>query len=462
MDRLPVEITANIITYFIADVRGSYDSDMGSDGGPAPSLAPYASVSRVWQHCVEAVTFAHITLTLERLASPLAAQALTPERLYRFVRSVHVDVLLPLYDERARHRIEDDADKAANDAVFTDVVRKVFALLSSASASGMGVQQLVVADVATTDYRPKIELSLTARCLSDTKQPEARYVTNIRYEGSYLELRPAAGESVEDVANRLPEVHCIPKFHMSGLEKVDWELCDNERRDAGLRKRLRAEFAETLPMLPSSLRDFKLRLALHKLSQRLVCFTLVAEVGREAIWPSGPAVLNHRHVPFWPIISRYSIDPGAIAPSGEWRFRQRTGGSADSEDEIDSPDSDYSGPPGDEILYPFREEHDLDLVGPFMPALRDMHFSLSPPVGTDRCLSIWYDVTDNVSPDIDCRVGMGHRQLARRGAKLVFECEPVFYLDQEMIQAWREAAKSHTGTESGLQMFTTDYRWQAY
>jgi hypothetical protein len=289
MDRLPVEITTNIIRHFIANVRGNSESDMGNQGSPAPSLASHATVSRVWQHCIEAVTFANITLTRERLASPLVAQALTPERVCRFVRSVHVDVLLPEYDETARREIEDDNDKAANNTVFTDVVRKVFALLSPASGmctdainsgrdggdgGGRGsLQQPAGVGVATTDYRPKIHLSMEALCLSDTKQLEARYLTSIRYEGSYLDLRLAAGESVQDVANNLPELHCISKFcvwdyanklhpasspcrgchrhfapralcllasKMSGLQKVHWVLCDNERRDVGLRKRLRA------------------------------------------------------------------------------------------------------------------------------------------------------------------------------------------------------------------------------
>jgi hypothetical protein len=230
----------------------------------------------------------------------------------------------------------------------------------------------------------------------------------------------------------------------------------------------------------------RLSLALHILSRRLACFALAAEVGPEVMWPSGPTVLNHRHhhhhqqqqqeqqqqkqhqrededkpsVPFWPIMKHYSIDPGAIAPSGEWRFRQRTDG---SEYSIDSPDSEYSGPPGDEISYQFREEHDLDVVGPLllavaraagqMPALRDMHFSLSPPVGSDNWLKIWYDVTDNGPPPLD------H---GRRGARLIVECEPAFYPDKETMQAWRETAKGHTGTESSLEVLITDYKWVPY
>jgi hypothetical protein len=190
MGHLPNEIIANIISHLEPKRYSDGSYTIGSRAHDFPALAPYATVSRASQQRVEATTFARITLTPARLASPLAAQALTPDRVRRFVRSVHVDVLLPPYDQQARGRLEDEVDRARNDDVFTDVVRKIFGLLAPASESPMAIggdggyeagdgdqqqqQQQYQHTGVDADYRPKIRLSLTARCLSDIKDLKAR------------------------------------------------------------------------------------------------------------------------------------------------------------------------------------------------------------------------------------------------------------------------------------------------
>lgn len=259
MDRLPQELTAIIISHLPDDKQTS----------PPRSLAPYATVSSKWQQPVEAMTFAHVTLTPARLASPLAAQALTAGRVRRFVRRVDVDVLLPPYGEEARGRRENDEEKDACNAMFTYVVRKVFALLSlpAEDARGSGDH--------SGGYRPRIWLSMEAHCLSDQEDMKTRWdrqdsglastedIFGERYEGSYLDLRPVAGNSVQEEAEALPDLPCISTFQvfagpfcqcryfapralcliasrMSGLEVIHWNLCDNEKRDVHLRQDLRA------------------------------------------------------------------------------------------------------------------------------------------------------------------------------------------------------------------------------
>lgn len=130
MVKLSEEITANIISR-LSEQQTDDTDDQGSGDSHSRSLTQYAAVSRSWQARIEAKTFAHITLTPARLASPLAAQALSPSRVHRFVRSVKVDVWLPPYSENARTRREGDEEKLTNDRAFKDVIRKVFALLSS-------------------------------------------------------------------------------------------------------------------------------------------------------------------------------------------------------------------------------------------------------------------------------------------------------------------------------------------
>jgi hypothetical protein len=299
MDRLPEEIIAMIITHLAADPPNHHHH--GNPGAAPPrttGLAAYAAVSRRWQPRIEALTFAHITLTPARLASPLAARALTPDRVRRLVRSIYLEVLLPPYDEAARRRVEDDAERAANDAVFTDAVRRLFALLAAAGAG--------------EDYRPKIHLSLAARCESDMDDWEGRHrrrpvsptaprdLFERRYESSYLDLKLAPpGQPAGSEAEALPEVHCIlgfgvqridsPLLHyrhfapralclmasrMSGLEQVYWVLRDKEKRDVGLRKKLRA--GQSTPRFPL-LCVVDLFLFLPRLLWRYLTWYLVTE-----------------------------------------------------------------------------------------------------------------------------------------------------------------------------------------
>ncbi|KAL2016831.1 hypothetical protein VTK56DRAFT_2954 [Thermocarpiscus australiensis] len=534
MARLPNEIMANIISHLAAGYsRRDGDGDDDSEDSGRFALAPYATVSRGWQQRVEAATFALITLTPARLASPLAAQALTPDRVRRFVCSVHVDVVLPPYDEQARGRREDEADRAVNDGAFTDVVRRAFGLLASPAAMADSDAQAVIPgggrrggddgghevdDGARqqhqragveADYRPRIRLSMSARCVSDTEDLEARKwryrvcadrpndIFDTRYESSYLDLRPAAGKSVQDEAEALPELHCIQEFHveatvraqpryfapralclvasrMPGLERVRWELCDNEKRDVALRKRLRADFARTLQALPSSLQHFyllydrrepldhsfqtrsildetgrdnddKLSLALHTLSQRLETFFLMADVGTEFLWPSERMAPDHHQQqdsdPLWPRMRRYSIN---LAPSRRQAsgFFERDPDASESESDSDSDFSYISSRvvPGNEREDPFRDKLDPDAARAWllaaargarrMPALWTTSFILNPPISCGQQLHVRYTAMANS---------------ARGGgtAELLVESHPLFTPDEE-------AAEVHTGAESGL------------
>ncbi|KAL2132758.1 hypothetical protein VTI74DRAFT_3413 [Chaetomium olivicolor] len=268
---------------------------------------------------------------------------------------------------------------------------------------------------------------------------------------------------------------------MLGLESVNRELCDNEKRDVALRKRLRAVFADALQALPSSLRHSQLlydrrppldhsfqtpsildemdgdnndrvSIALHKLSQRLTTFYLVdTVVGPEILWPLERTAPEKKD-PLWPRMRRYSINPGPIAPSGKWLFER----DPDASDyESDSSDSEVSSgvAPGDEREDHFREKLDADAANALllaaaraarrMPALWKMDIVLNPPIGGSQ-LVVGYTAMANA---------------ARGGtplAELVVESHPVFHPDEEVVQAWREAAGEHTGAESGLALVVRD------
>ncbi|KAG7290932.1 hypothetical protein NEMBOFW57_000937 [Staphylotrichum longicolle] len=419
MTYLPPEIVANIISHLTAKGSSDATGDNGENNEKL-ALAPYATVSRAWQQSIEATTFAHITLTPARLASPLAAPALTPDRVRRFVRSIVVHVALPPYDVEARARREDEADRAKNDAVFTEVVRRLFGLLAPAAESQTtiaggqdGQQQPVRADA---NYRPNITLYMFASCVSDKENMDRRIhpwslygradadIYEARWESSYLDLRAAAGKSVQDEAEALPELRCIQ------------DILDESGGD-------------------------KLSLAFHKLSQRLTSFDLIADVGPEILWPLEQTQGND---PLWPKMRRYNILHSAIAPSGQWRYL-RSDSNDDGDDDDDewdaaSSETDPVALPGDEKEDHFRSKLDREAVDPLllaaaraarrMPALSHMFFSLDEPAGAGRL-------------EVDYTVKQGTAQLE-------FECHPLFNPDEEVLQIWRETEKEHVGAESGL------------
>lgn len=308
MANLPEELIANIISHVLGqqtDGLAAYWHDNGECH--RPSLARYAAVSRSWQARIEPRTFAYITLTPARVASPLAVQALSPIRVQHFVRTVKAVVLLPPYAEDARTRREDSEEKLANDRAFTDFIRNIFALLSSplpAVEQPLGnpggdnagdARQQEQQGFGLPAYRPKIKFCMTAGCVSDKEDLAGRrYRKNVkaistgdifeaRYESSYLDLSPAAGRTVRDEAEALPQLLCISDFYvqatqapgrrlfapralcllasrMPGLNGITWDLCDNEKRDLALRKGLRAGkliiFISSVPCNPQQLANY--------------------------------------------------------------------------------------------------------------------------------------------------------------------------------------------------------------
>lgn len=273
MNRLPDEIIGMIISYL-----PDPPPETPSKRPPPPSLklAPYAIISSQWQHPVEALTFRHIVLTPARLVSPLSAQALKPSRLCRLVRSVHVDLLLRPYDVAAEGRRENEMEKDMSNGMFTHAMRRLFFLLSPPGTDAWAGR--------SGGYHPRIHLSMAAPFISEPDEINAmRRLVEIhdapservfggRYEGSYLDLRPPEGRSVQDLMDALPELPWLSRFEveasprtgyryfapralclmaskMPGLNRIHWELCDNEKMDAELRKKLRAGMYRSSPLL---------------------------------------------------------------------------------------------------------------------------------------------------------------------------------------------------------------------
>lgn len=189
----------------------------------------------------------------------------------------------------------------------------------------------------------------------------------------------------------------------------------------------------------------KLSVALRKLSHRLGSFTLLADVGPEIFWPSETERREDTAQPRWPTMRKYSITPGPIDPSGEWRYR-RAPDYSDTDDDEGSMDSMLAyeasiAAPGDDWEDPFREELDGDAVGQLllaaaraaacMPKLFSMSFTMNPPARGDE-LDFFYTARR--------KAGVGV-------PKLCIGSHPVYHPDEEVLNLWREAARVNVGAE---------------
>ena len=210
----------------------------------------------------------------------------------------------------------------------------------------------------------------------------------------------------------------------------------------------------------------KLSLALHKLSHRLVSFSLLADVGPEILWPSALTVDGTKSSPPWQLMQQYSISPGAIAPSGRWLYVRRSDASEYESDDDDDSDalswtSDMQPGPGNEKEDSFREQLDPDAAGPWlvaaaraasrMPEPRSISFKLNPP-GFGFQLNVQYSVTQNTAHST-------HGYSAGTGlilAKLTIETHPILNPDERVMQAWREAARKLKGNKSHLVLAIKD------
>lgn len=112
-------------------------------------------------------------------------------------------------------------------------------------------------------------------------------------------------------------------------------------------------------------------MALRNLSQRLIYFTLIADIGNELFWPLETKQEGDKHQPQWPSRRRYSISAGLLTPSGELRFKRPADypdysdeGSLDSMQRYEA----EMAAPGDDMEDPFREELDRDAAGPLLLA----------------------------------------------------------------------------------------------
>lgn len=214
----------------------------------APSKLPlYATISRKWQHAVERRTFQAVTLEskdLEYFAKILSASRVA------FLSNLAYIVVLPSYSEEACGKIENWADRLANNEAFTQAIQDLFHILSSYQFStARSIRLSLIEPYSKTDphRRDPAKLDADQWKLAFGKRED---IWEKRYEHSYLELIDP---------DPLPAVRCISALIVSSsygrkiaphtavtilsqlynVETITWSLNDNERRFPLLRRQIR-------------------------------------------------------------------------------------------------------------------------------------------------------------------------------------------------------------------------------
>ncbi len=149
----------------------------------------------------------------------------------------------------------------------------------------------------------------------------------------------------------------------------------------------------------------------------------------------------------------YCVIPGDIALSGQWRLLPPDTDPDHTWEwqDIGSDASDDSAPLGDDWENPFRSRVDQGAANALllalargarrMPVLTDAEFLLgrAPGDGHRAGLQVLYAAKAGAAGG-----GSGTAELVIHGEPLAF------HPDEEVLQAWREAAEVHMGTESEL------------
>lgn len=436
---------------------------------------------------MEQQTFGRLYLTPDRVSHALAYEGLLNPARVSYIRSIHLDVLLASYDDAARQRVESDEDKRRNNETFSITIRRMLRLLGrlydnpreplSVDSRDAGQLTLILTAQSPSDPRPGDDF---VHRRQRTRKGLAKDLLDLRYQSSYLELSPEPDDDgggtatphvnlpftttfiVHGMAPKRffsPAACCHLATRMPCLKQVKWQLWDNEKKDIGLRRRMRDELARAIPELPPSIEDVELRLhysvaddyatpkavsdrsydslsaALGRWSRNLrelyiqvSClshdfFVVVAEGGST---PAEPAELRS-----------LTVELSTALPSGAWLLT-----AVPDEDNHDSEDSRHTTPtfdPSDDPGVPapedrknrkFRQSPAEDLIKPLiiniagavgsLPELKRLDVSAGPR----RAFSIVYDADDRL---------------------LEIQAVPKLVPDGGAMVAWKDAARVQIG-----------------
>ncbi|PKX95425.1 uncharacterized protein P174DRAFT_419363 [Aspergillus novofumigatus IBT 16806] len=249
---------------------------------------------------------------------------------------------------------------------------------------------------------------------------------------------------------------------MPRLRKVVLNLRDNEKREQDLRKRNRAEFANSFHLLPASVQRLDLvfyneapgcetfdpvdlvqgkvedllSAQLRGFSQQLTSLSLqYAVVGKELFWPVNTD--ENRQLPFWPNLTTFRLEYRDTSPSGEWHFE--TGR--------------------------IEEVEDAGAVRPLREMIRHPRYRAKAAVERIQEFYISAGRAAQRMPRLQCMdlkcfsplVSHGFVYEVKGKAATAAWTDPAAYAPAEgVLNVWRDAAFQHTGVESSLEVELID------
>ena len=355
MDRLPQELHSLILSFV---ERYEYRKGARCSNQQLPRLA---TVSRKWQYTVERLTFERITVRSDKL--PEFQIIYTAPRRH-MLKWLTYNVVLPVYDDDACARSETEAEKRANDEVFTRAIQNLFSILKSwEDASLQAHSQPITLSLheifspmdgyygERKRYEERRFLQFVGKrqdlfedryihsrihLLDTLELPTLRRVSC--FENSRINLRMIDYRAVIDIAAKC-----------QSLQEIRLDLYDNEEKYLDLRARRRHDFADalqnhTFPNLKAAAMEFyfehsndlalhgpnlllseglfcdPLSTALRKLSQNLVTLSLDGVIDSTLFWPYESGTSRADDYPSWPFLQRLEVRFSMTAPSGEWYF----------------------------------------------------------------------------------------------------------------------------------------------
>ncbi|KAH6972421.1 hypothetical protein BKA56DRAFT_677373 [Ilyonectria sp. MPI-CAGE-AT-0026] len=248
IDRLPRDILSIIFSLVSEDTPGIKST---TQRVPENSLARCASVSRQWQQYIERLTFRKLYVTPHRIASAVADNILTPQRL-SYLRYIQVEFIVDRRMKRGRRK----ESGSVIDHIFEDTVESLFCLLEQAP---LRPHPFVIVEFAMPVHSfesrirgPVYGLPFTER---HTQYPDFDY--------DKLPTLPMVVSFRMRLLSRVitiePGKACLIAHKMPRLEAVDWEMYDGDRMDIHTRMWLRDGFARNLSKLPKSLKHLSVK-----------------------------------------------------------------------------------------------------------------------------------------------------------------------------------------------------------
>ncbi|KAF4219271.1 hypothetical protein CNMCM5878_003575 [Aspergillus fumigatiaffinis] len=453
---LPLEIISLVISYL--------------DVSTNSSLIPYATVSREWQACIEQRTFAILKLNTPQRLKEFSQVVASNKQRQKYVQEIHLIIQLQPCNIRARAYMETAAEHSHNNKLFVRTIQDILRILATWPEKLRGIELLIQAQ--SPIYATRRE---RARREAGRDTPEEDQL-DLRFERSYLHVSEESLKKIPPVMavttltiyggsryERLirPSATAVIASKMPRLQNVVLNLRDNEKRDQDLRKRNRAEFANTFHLLPPSVQRFDLvfynetsgcetfdlidlvqgkvedllSAQLRDFSQQLTSLSLqYAVIGKELFWPVNTA--ENTQLPFWPNLTTFRLEYRGTSPSGERYFE----------------------------IGPIEEVEDGGAVRP-LREIRHPRYRAKAAVELIRELYISAGRAAQRMPRLQCMdlkcfsslVSHGFVYEVKGKAATATWTDPAAYVpDEGVVNVWRDAAFQHTGVESSLEVELID------